>query len=68
MYEFSRALINARLERLLNFANCKKSGEKCLNCGSSDVTIVDFKSRRRYCSIACMKEYREYIEVYFIQD
>ena len=68
MYEFSRALINARLERLLDSINLKKPDEKCLNCGSEVANIIDFRSGRRYCSINCMETYQEYTEVYLTQD
>ncbi|MBS3092571.1 hypothetical protein J4466_04085 [Candidatus Pacearchaeota archaeon] len=68
MYEFSRALINTRLERLLNSINLKQPDEKCLNCGSEAANIIDFVSGRRYCSIDCMKEHQEYVEIYLTQD
>ena len=68
MYEFSRALINARLERLLDFINLKKSDEKCLNCGAEVANIIDFGSGKRYCSLSCMKNYQGYVEVYLTQN
>ncbi|MBI2628704.1 hypothetical protein HYW74_01315 [Candidatus Pacearchaeota archaeon] len=68
MYEFSRALINARLERLLDSANCKKPDKKCLNCGLEGANIIDFVSGREYCSITCIKHYHKHVEAYLIQD